>query len=120
MAHPQNMEGLNIWTVTTDILNNQWWTEDKRLPSCFGELNSIKEIGLGVDAEIIKHRFMSHNQTTGQNHYTKAAYKSYENVAKLKYLELMLTNKNCIYKEIKTKKCLVQNLSSCPLHKNND
>jgi hypothetical protein len=29
--------------------------------------------------------FVSHHQTTGQNHYIKVAYKSFENVTKFKY-----------------------------------
>jgi hypothetical protein len=47
--------------------------------------------------------FMSHHQTTGQNHYIKAANKSFENLAKFKYLGLTVTNQNCIHEEIKIK-----------------
>jgi hypothetical protein len=45
--------------------------------------------------------FVSHHRTTGQNCYIKVADKSFENVAKYKYLGMMLTNQNCIHKEIK-------------------
>jgi hypothetical protein len=47
--------------------------------------------------------FMSHHQTTGQNHYIKVANKSFENVAELIYLGLMVTYQNCIHKEIKSR-----------------
>jgi hypothetical protein len=34
---------------------------------------------------------MSRDQTTGQNNYTKAANKSFKNVAKFKYLGITIT-----------------------------
>jgi hypothetical protein len=45
--------------------------------------------------------FMSRHQTTGQNHYIEVAYKSFENVERLKYLGKTVTNQNCIHEEIK-------------------
>jgi hypothetical protein len=47
--------------------------------------------------------FVSRHQTTGQNHYIKAANKSFENVAKLKYLGTILTNQNCSHEETKSR-----------------
>jgi hypothetical protein len=47
--------------------------------------------------------YMSHHQTTGQNHYIKVANKSFENVADLMFLGLMVTYQNCICKEIKSR-----------------
>jgi hypothetical protein len=46
---------------------------------------------------------MSRRQTTGQNHYINVGNKSFENVAKSKYLETMLTNQNCIHEEIRSR-----------------
>jgi hypothetical protein len=43
---------------------------------------------------------MSRIQTTGQNCYVKAASKSFENVAKFKYLATTLTNQNFTREEI--------------------
>jgi hypothetical protein len=38
-----------------------------------------------------------------QNHYINEAKRSFENMAKLKYLEVTVTNKKCIHKEIKSR-----------------
>jgi hypothetical protein len=44
---------------------------------------------------------MSRHQTTGQSQFLKAANKSFENVANLKYLETTVKNQNCIFENIK-------------------
>jgi hypothetical protein len=41
-----------------------------------------------------KYFFMFHDETTGQNHDIKVANKSFENVAKFKYLGTTVTNQN--------------------------
>ena len=44
--------------------------------------------------------FMSCDTNTEQNHTIKIANKSFENWAKLKYLEIMETYQNCAHAEI--------------------
>jgi hypothetical protein len=44
---------------------------------------------------------LSCHQNIGQNHDIKIDNRSFENVAQLKYLEMMVTNQNLIQEEIK-------------------
>jgi hypothetical protein len=70
--------------------------------------------------------FMSRRQTTGQSNYIRVANKSFEKVAKFKYLVATLMDQNCINEEIRSRlnsenACYhaVQNLlSSCLLSRN--
>lgn len=66
--------------------------------------------------------FMCCHQTAGQNSYIKVANKSFANVAKFKYLGIMVTNQNRINEKIKADqfqgilaKNTVQNLLSSHL-----
>jgi hypothetical protein len=68
---------------------------------------------------------MSRHSNSGQNQNIRTANESFENVAKIKYLGMTLTNKNDIHDEIKSRlnsgnACYysVQNiLSSCLISK---
>ena len=83
-----------------------------------------KETGLEVNAEKTKYLVMFWDQNAGKNHNIKTGNKIFERVAQCKYLGTILTNQNCIHKEIKSRlgnagNHLVQNhLSPSQLSKN--
>jgi hypothetical protein len=89
-------------------------------------LDASKEIGLEINSEKTKYMFMSHHHTAGQSNYIRVANKSFERVAKFKYLGATLRDQNSIHEEIRRRLnsgnacfCSVQNLlSSCLLSRN--
>jgi hypothetical protein len=59
-------------------------------------LDASKEIVLEVNSEKTKYMFMSRHQTAEQSNYIRVVNKSFEKVAKFKYLGATLTDQNCI------------------------
>jgi hypothetical protein len=66
-------------------------------------LDASKEVGLEVNPEKTKYVLMSYSQKTGQKHSIKVANRSFEDVAKFKYLGTALTDDNCMHEEIKSR-----------------
>jgi hypothetical protein len=56
-----------------------------------------------VNPEKNKYMLMSRCQKAGQKHGIKIANRSFEGVAKFKYLETTLADQNCVNKEIKSR-----------------
>jgi 23S rRNA-/tRNA-specific pseudouridylate synthase len=74
-----------------------------------------KETGLEVNAQNTKYILISHHQNTGKNHNIRVANRSFENVAKLKYLGTKVTKENLIHGEIKSRLNL-GNACYCTVH----
>jgi hypothetical protein len=66
-------------------------------------LDASKEVGLEVNPEKTKYVLMSRSQKIGQKHSIKIANRSFEDVAKLKYLGTTLTDQNYMHEEIKSR-----------------
>jgi len=58
------------------------------------------EVGLKVNTEKTKYVTMSYHQNAGRNHNLAIASKSFENVAKFRYLRMTVTNQSFIHEEI--------------------
>jgi hypothetical protein len=61
-----------------------------------------KEVDLEVNSEKIKYMLMTRKKA-GEKHGMKIANRSFEGVAKLKYLRTTLTDQNCMQEEIKSR-----------------
>jgi hypothetical protein len=62
-----------------------------------------KETGLEVNAEKTKYMVMSPDENGGQNHNIKIENKSLESVEQFKYLGRVVTNRNFVHEEIKSR-----------------
>jgi hypothetical protein len=66
-------------------------------------LDVSKEVGLEVNPEKTKYMLMSRSQKVGQEHSIKIANRSFEDVAKFRYLGRTLSDQNYRHEEIKRK-----------------
>jgi hypothetical protein len=66
-------------------------------------LDTSKEVGLGVNPEKTKYMLVSRCQKAGQRQSKNIGNRSFESVAKFKYLGTTLTDRNCIREEIKSR-----------------
>jgi hypothetical protein len=73
-------------------------------------LDASKEVVLELNSEKIKYMSMSRSQKVGQKHSIKIANRSFEDVAKFKYLVTTLTDQNHMHKEIK---CRLNSRNAC-------
>jgi hypothetical protein len=66
-------------------------------------LYASKKVGLEVNSQTTKYMLMLRSQKIGQKHSIKIANRSFEDVAKFKYLGTKLTDQNCMHEGIKSR-----------------
>jgi hypothetical protein len=66
-------------------------------------LDASKKVGLEVNPEKTKYMLVSRCQKAGQRQSIKIWNRSFESIAKFKYLGTTLTDQNCIHEEIKSR-----------------
>jgi hypothetical protein len=73
-------------------------------------LDASKKVGVEVNLEKTKYMLMSRSQKVGQKHSVNIANRSFEDMAKFKYLGTRLTDQNCMHEEIK---CILNSGNAC-------
>jgi hypothetical protein len=66
-------------------------------------LDASKKVGLEVSPEKTKYTLMSRSQKTGQKYSIKIANRSFDDVAKFKYLRMTIIDQNCMHEGIKSR-----------------
>jgi hypothetical protein len=66
-------------------------------------LDASKEVGLEVNQEKTNYMLMSRSQKIGQKHSINIANRSFEGVAKFKYLGTTKTDEDCMHEQINSR-----------------
>jgi hypothetical protein len=103
----EKQEGLKLnWThqllAYADDVNTLGENIDTLQKNTKALLDAGKEVGLEVNSEKTKYMLMSCKKA-GQKHSIKIANRSFEGVAKFRYLGTTLTDQGCMQEEIKSR-----------------
>jgi hypothetical protein len=97
------LNGTHQLLVYADDVNILGEIIDTTLKNTEALLDTSKEVGLEVNPEKTKYMLTSRCKKPGQKHSIKIANRSFEDVAKFKYLGTTLTDQNCTNEEIKSR-----------------
>jgi hypothetical protein len=105
---PENQEGLTLngthellaYADDGNIVGEYIDTVQK---NTIALLDASKEVGLEVSPEKTKYLLVSRFQKAGQRQSIKIGNRSFESVAKFKYLGTALADQNCIHEGIKSR-----------------
>jgi hypothetical protein len=86
-----------------DDINIVGETKDIMKKSTEASLGASKEVGLEVNPEKTIYMLMSCSQMIGQKNSIKIVNRSFEDVAKFRYLRTTITEQNYIHEEIKSR-----------------
>jgi hypothetical protein len=108
----ENQEGLKLngtrqflaYADDVNIVEGNIDTIKKNMEALLDEVN---EVGLEVNPEKTMYMLLSCSQKVGQKYSIKIANRSFEYVAKFKYLGTTLTDQNCMQEENKFGECLL-------------
>jgi hypothetical protein len=90
---------LLVYADDINLLGDSINTRKEKKETLF---EASRDVGLEINAKT-EYMIMSHHQNSGQNLNIRTPTKSFENVAKFKYLGMTLTNQNDIHDEIKSR-----------------
>jgi hypothetical protein len=104
----QNQEGLKLngtheLLAYADDVNTVGENIDTIQKNTTALLDTSKEVGLEVNPEKTKYMLMSCYQNSGQRYSMKLVNRSFEDVAKFRYLVTTLTDQNCMHEKIKSR-----------------
>jgi hypothetical protein len=97
------LNGTHQLLAYTDYVNTVGENIDTIQKNTKALLDASKDIGLEVNPEKTKYMLVLRCQKAGKRQSIKIGNRSFESVAKFKYLGTTLTYKNCIHEEIKSR-----------------